>query len=111
MNARMLKKVFLYFLMTLSVEGLAQPDKNAWVDSVFNSMSMDEKIGQLFLVPIPLHTTEAIINKIESQIKSKEIGGVIFDSLGPVRQANITNRFQRVSKLPLLIAQDAPVGL
>jgi CubicO group peptidase (beta-lactamase class C family)/beta-glucosidase-like glycosyl hydrolase len=107
----MLKKVFLYFLMTLSVEGLAQPDKNAWVDSVFNSMSMDEKIGQLFLVPIPLHITEAIINKIESQIKSKEIGGVIFDSLGPVRQANITNRFQRVSKLPLLIAQDAPVGL
>src|SRR5688572_17895498 len=107
----MLKKVFVYLFVILSVECMAQPDKNAWVDSVFNALSVDEKIGQLFLVPVPLNAKEADINKIESQIKSKEIGGLVFDSLGPVRQAKITSRLQHASDLPLLIAQNAAVGL
>ncbi len=109
----MVKKVFLYFSMICGVftESMAQPDKNTWVDSVFNSLSIEEKIGQLFMVPIPSQPSEAFINKIESQIKSKEIGGVIFATLGPVRQAKISNRLQSVSEIPLLIAQDAPQGL
>ncbi|WP_276373193.1 serine hydrolase [Chryseolinea sp. H1M3-3] len=109
----MLKKVFVYILMICGISGqsLAQPDKNAWVDSVFNSLSIDEKIGQLFMVPVPSRVSKAAIEKIESQIKSKEVGGVVFDSLGPVQQANITNRLQHVSQIPLLIAQAAPVGI
>lgn len=109
----MLKKVFLYFLVFwgVSAPAPAQPDKNTWVDSVFNSLNLDEKIGQLFVVPVPSQINEAAINKIENQIKSKEIGGVIFDSLGPLQQARITNRFQSVSNIPLLIAQHAPLGL
>jgi beta-N-acetylhexosaminidase len=109
----MLKKVFLYFLLVLgvSVECFAQPVKEAWIDSVFNSLSIDEKIGQLFMVAIPARIDEAGISKIENQIKSKEIGSVVFDSLGPVQQAKFTNRFQAISEIPLLIAQDAPIGL
>src|SRR5688572_14554418 len=107
----MLKKVFIYLFVILSVESVAQPDKNAWVDSVFDALSLDEKIGQLFLVPVPLTAKEADINKIESQIKSKEIGGLVFDSLGPVRQIEITSRLQNASDLPLLVAHDAAVGL
>jgi beta-N-acetylhexosaminidase len=109
----MLKKVFLSFLIVcgVSTASLAQPDKNNWVDSVFNSLNIDEKIGQLFMVPIPSSTSEATLHKIESQIKSKEIGGIIFDSLGPVKQASFTNRFQAVSDIPLLIAQHEPLGL
>jgi CubicO group peptidase (beta-lactamase class C family)/beta-glucosidase-like glycosyl hydrolase len=109
----MLKKVFLYsFLLAgFSFAAIAQPDKNTWVDSVFNALNTDERIGQLFIVPVPSKAQEAVINKIENQIKSKEVGGVIFDSLGPVQQARITNRLQGVSTIPLLIAQHAPVGL
>lgn len=109
----MLKKVFLYFLLLfgLSVECFAQPAKETWVDSVFNSLSIDEKIGQLFMVAIPARIDEEGISKIESQIKSKEIGSVVFDSLGPVQQGKFTNRFQAISEVPLLIAQDAPIGL
>ena len=109
----MLKKVFLNFLIIcgVSAASVAQPDKNSWVDSVFNSLNIDEKIGQLFMVPIPSNTSEATQHKIENQIKSKEIGGIIFDSLGPVEQARFTNRFQAVSEIPLLIAQNAPLGL
>ena len=83
LNVGMLKKVFLIFLWICGVPMavLAQPHKNTWVDSVFNSLSIDERIGQLFVVPVPAKTSEAVIDKIESQIKSKQIGGVIFDSL------------------------------
>ena len=113
LNVGMLKKVFLYFLVFcgLSAELIAQPDKNTWVDSVFNSLSVDEKIGQLFIVPVPPRANEATISKIENQIKSKEIGGVVFDSLGPLQQAEFTNRFQAASQIPLLVAQDTPLGL
>ena len=113
LNVGMLKKVFFSFLLFCTISGhvVAQPDKNEWVDSVFNSLTIDEKIGQLFMVPVPPNTNETAINKIENQIKSKEIGGVIFDSLGPLQQAKVTNRFQSASEVPLLIAQDAPRGL
>ena len=113
LNVRMLKKVFIYLLLTCTiyVPLVAQPNKDTWVDSVFNSLNIDEKIGQMFMVPIPSRTNDAFINKIENQIKSKEIGGVIFDSVGPLQQANFTNRFQAASEIPLLIAQHAPLGL
>jgi beta-N-acetylhexosaminidase len=113
LNVGMLKKVFLIFLWICSVstEAWAQQDKNSWVDSVFNSLSVDERIGQLFVVPVPAKASESTINKIENQIKSKEVGGVIFDSLGPLQQAKFTNRFQAASQVPLLIAQEAVVGL
>lgn len=109
----MLKKVFLIFLLICGISGwlAAQPDKNAWVDSVFNSLTIEGKIGQLFVVPVPAHTSEAVLNKIENQIKSKEIGGVVFDSLGPVAQAKVTRRFQSASAIPLLVAQNVPWGL
>jgi hypothetical protein len=47
----MLKKVFLNFLIIcgVSAASVAQPDKNSWVDSVFNSLNIDEKIGQLLM--------------------------------------------------------------
>jgi len=108
----MAKKVFLYVLMTCGVfaECMAQPDKNAWVDSVFNSLNIDEKIGQLFMVPIPTQATEADINKIENQVKNNEIGSVIFADIGPFRQVKIANRLQAVSEIPLLIAQDVEHG-
>ena len=113
LNVGMLKKVFLYFLIIcgVSASSAAQPNKNNWVDSVFNSLNFDEKIGQLFMVPIPSNTSEATIHKIENQIKSKEIGGIIFDSLGPLAQVSFTNRFQAASEIPLLIAQHTPLGL
>src|SRR3990170_4434401 len=109
----MAKKVLLYIIMAcgMCMECMAQPDKNAWVDSVFNSLNIDEKIGQLFMVPIPAQATDADINKIENQVKNKEIGGVLFATLGLSRQVMITNRLQGASEMPLLIAQDTEQGL
>ena len=94
---------------------ISDPDfvhqKNKWVDSVFNTLSLDEKIAQLIMVRA--YSNKGIEHKkeIENLIKKYRIGGLIFFQGGPVRQANLTNYYQSVSKVPLLIAMDAEWGV
>jgi beta-glucosidase-like glycosyl hydrolase/CubicO group peptidase (beta-lactamase class C family) len=109
----MFKKVLLSLIIVIpfafNVSG--QSAKNQWVDSVFNNMNLDEKIGQLFMVPVFTNKNSEYITEIEERIKSHHVGGLIFMQGGPVRQVNLTNRLQNISTVPLLIAQDAEWGL
>jgi beta-glucosidase-like glycosyl hydrolase/CubicO group peptidase (beta-lactamase class C family) len=82
-----------------------------WVDSVYSSMSLEEKIGQLFMVAAYSDKDGAHCNIIENLITENKIGGLIFFQGGPVRQAKLTNRFQEKSKVPLFIGNDAEWGL
>ena len=81
-----------------------------WADSVFNTLTPDQRIGQLFMVAA--YSNE---KREEAQIKrlidSCGIGGLIFFQGGPKRQASLTNYYQSVSKVKLLIAMDAEWGL
>jgi len=74
-------------------------------------MSFDEKVGQLFMVAAYSNKDSIHINSIDKLIKDSKIGGLIFFQGGPVRQANLTNRYQSKSKLPLFIGIDAEWGL
>jgi len=109
----MVKKVFLALLVVVGVlvNVNAQSHKTHWVDSVFNSLSIDEKIGQLFLVNVPPNPTADALKQIEDDIKSHEIGGIIFQQATPYNQATATKRFQSISKFPLLVGQDVEWGL
>src|SRR5580700_3194443 len=51
------------------------------------------------------------VNEIKKLIKIQHIGGLIFFQGGPVREAKLTNEYQRMSKVPLLISMDAEWGL
>jgi beta-glucosidase-like glycosyl hydrolase/CubicO group peptidase (beta-lactamase class C family) len=82
-----------------------------WVDSVLASLSLEEKIGQLFMVPAYSNKGIAHEASVIRQISDYHIGGVIFMQGGPVRQVQLVNAYQAVSKVPLLIAQDAEWGL
>ncbi|GAB4287872.1 MAG: glycoside hydrolase family 3 N-terminal domain-containing protein [Marinilabiliales bacterium] len=82
-----------------------------WVDSVFNSLSYDERLAQLFMIPAYSNKDTAEINAIERRIKKYGVGGIIFMQGGPARQINLINRYQNISKVPLLIASDAEWGL
>jgi beta-glucosidase-like glycosyl hydrolase/CubicO group peptidase (beta-lactamase class C family) len=79
-----------------------------WVDSVYSEMSLDEKIGQLFMVDV---FSESPRPNIEKLIEKYHIGGIIFSKGGPYRQANLTNKYQKLSKYSLMIAMDAEWGL
>ena len=85
--------------------------KSAWTDSVYNSLSKDERIAQLFMVAAYSNRDTNHVNKITELIKKYKIGGLIFFQGGPVRQAKLTNYYQSISKTPLMIATDAEWGL
>jgi beta-glucosidase-like glycosyl hydrolase len=85
--------------------------ESPWADSVFSTMSMDEKIGQLFMVPAYSNLDEKHVQEVRSLIEDFHVGGLIFMQGGPVRQANLTNEFQELAKTPLMLAMDAEWGL
>ena len=82
-----------------------------WVDSVYSGFSLEEKLGQLFMVDVFSNGSEAGIKKVKNLIEENHIGGVIFSKGGPGREAKITNEFQDLSKTPLLVGMDAEWGL
>ncbi|HYV95527.1 MAG TPA: hypothetical protein VE978_27375, partial [Chitinophagales bacterium] len=74
--------------------------KAKWVDSLLTSMTLDEKIGQLFMVPCWSKNTDSEMVRLPEIINNYHIGGIIFMQGGPVRQASLTNYFQSISKFP-----------
>lgn len=84
---------------------------NPWVDSVFNSMTEAERIGQLFMVAAWSNKDSAHVKEIQCLVRDHKIGGIIFFKGGPVRQAILTNYYQSISKVPLLVGIDGEWGL
>ena len=82
-----------------------------WVEEQYASMTLSERIGQLFMVSIASNQSKSATDAIKDLIKEHHIGGVIFSTGGPVRQAKLTNEYQKISKTPLLIGLDAEWGL
>ena len=82
-----------------------------WVDSIYNQMTIEEKIGQLFMVAAYSNKDSVHCNAIDRLVSKYKIGGLIFFQGGPIRQANLTNRYQKISKLPLFVGIDAEWGL
>lgn len=83
----------------------------SWVDSVFNSLSFEERLGQLFMVAAYSNKDQRHVDEIANLVKSENLGGLIFFQGGPVRQANLTNYYQAQAKTPLFIAMDAEWGI
>ncbi len=82
-----------------------------WVDSLYSSMSLKEKIGQTIMVrgysnKGPEHTTELL-----KHVEKHHIGGVIFFQGEPIVQGKLTNILQDSAKIPLMVAMDAEWGL
>ena len=86
-------------------------EMNAWVDSVYSSLTMDERIGQLFMVVANTHNTNANRNLVKRYIDQQKIGGILFSKGTIAAQATLTNYAQKVSKTPLFIALDGEWGL
>ncbi len=84
---------------------------SAWVAQKMSSMTMDEKLGQLFMVAAYSNKGEAHQNEILKLIQEEHIGSLIFFQGTPEKQARLTNLYQSRSKTPLMIAMDAEWGL
>ncbi|MEZ4803172.1 MAG: glycoside hydrolase family 3 N-terminal domain-containing protein [Gelidibacter sp.] len=82
-----------------------------WVDSIYNKMTLEEKIGQLFMVQVYSQDKKLDKPKIVNLILNQKIGGIIYTNGDPVSQAKLNNELQAASNIPLLIGMDAEWGL
>lgn len=82
-----------------------------WADSVLETLSSQERIAQLLHVAAYSNRDSKHVAQIADLIKKYKIGGLIFFQGGPVRQADLTNYYQSISKVPLMISIDAEWGL
>ena len=86
-----------------------QEKMNQWVDSIFDSMTLDERIGQLIVLKAEpgIFRSESVLKNIEKY----KIGGILFTEGNLYDQAESTNVFQKVSRIPLWITFDGEWGL
>lgn len=118
-------------LLSLAVQISAQPffldSDNRWAQQTLASMTLREKIGQLFVVAAVScfeQPTEFLAVKLQecpyqmdpdhilNMIENYHVGGVIFIfKSDPRTQIQFTERYQHCAKIPLLIVQDCEWGL
>ncbi len=129
MEIRMLRKIVILFsMMTLYATKppfLEQSSK--WAQQTIESMTLEQKIGQLFIVAAASNDEQpneslasAFINSpynmdpehVIQLIKEYHVGGVIFlFKSDPERQNALLTQFKEIASIPLLIAQDCEWGL
>ncbi len=82
-----------------------------WADSVFKTLTPEERIAQLFMVAAYSNKDKKHFKEIKKLVQEYKIGGLIFFQGGPVRQAMLANAYQSYSKVPLFMSMDAEWGL
>ena len=82
-----------------------------WVDSVFNSLTLEEKIGQLLMPRGNYSGKPHDVDTLKKWINEYKVGGIVFFASNPSAQAKLTNELQSISKTPLLIGQDFEWGV
>lgn len=118
-----MKKILLAcMLMSLYLGVYAQSDfihKNIndevacrrWVDNKLQSMTLKQKIGQLFIHTVAPYTTQSNKQNISDAVKEYGIGGLLFSGGEIEKQIELTNYAQSMAEIPLLITFDGEWGL
>jgi len=100
----------LFLIIFLSSKVSAQDEMERWVDSVFNSLSEDQRIAQLLVVRAN-QPGKKYRDEVTRYIRKYNIGGVTFFRGNAVEQALVTNKWQNLAKTPLFVSIDAEWGL
>ena len=115
-----MKKLTIIFYLLIFLSGITTAKENPgflkysndqWVDSLMRNLTLDQKIGQLFMIQAYSKQNHQQPNDLIKQINQLQVGGIIFMQGGPLAQAKISNSFQQASNVPLLVAIDAETGL
>lgn len=86
--------------------------EDAWVTQQLDSLTLDERIGQLLMIRAHSNLGPAHEAEVARLIREYHAGGVIFFQGTAERQAMLTNQYQALAKrVPLLVAIDGEWGL
>ncbi len=108
-----MKSFLTLFLCLLFISATNPPDdaREAWVASTFDSLTEDQRIAQLFMIRAHSDKGPDHINKVTKLVRDYQVGGLCFFQGTPEKQAELTNKYQQLSKVPLMISMDAEWGL
>lgn len=84
---------------------------NHWVDSVFNRLTTDQKIGQLFSIIIDGNNNESNRRRLSTLIREQHIGGILFSKTTIQDHAALVNYAQSLADVPLMVSLDGEWGL
>lgn len=102
----------LSFILIYSNLTIAQTNvKELWVDSVFKTLTPDQRIAQLLMVRAYSNRDENYNHELIRLVSELNLGGVCFFQGGPTRQAILTNKLQYYTPTPLFVAIDGEWGL
>ena len=112
----MRKYRFLLFLLMMSpffveAQYKSSLSRGEWVDSVFNSLTGEQRIAQLIVIRAHSNLGQDHVEKVKEDITRYNVGALCFFQGGPVRQANLTNLYQQIAKTPLMVTIDGEYGL
>lgn len=104
--------IFIAFVCQSANYAQTVTDSSAiWASNIVSSMTLDEKIGQLFMIRAHSNLGQDHVKNIKSQIKDFHVGGLCFFQGDAHKQVELINEYQKNSKIPLLVSMDAEWGL
>ncbi|HET9277197.1 MAG TPA: glycoside hydrolase family 3 N-terminal domain-containing protein, partial [Flavitalea sp.] len=110
-----MKKIFFIVAVFISSVSLSQYRSrlsvDKWVDSVFNSLTPEQRIAQLMVIRAHSNLGADHVAKVTSDIQQYNVGALCFFQGGPIRQANLTNFSQGIAKTPLMVTIDGEWGV
>lgn len=97
-------------IMLFSGQLFAQDDESRWVDSVYNSLTLEQRVGQL--ICMRANNPDKPFEKVVADyIQQYNIGGVCFFKADAKPQLEQTNAWQGLAQTPLMVVIDAEWGL
>ena len=102
--------VFSLALALLAGQLYAQDDESRWVDSVYNSLTLEQRVGQLICMRAN-QPDKPFYDEVGRYIKQYNIGGVCFFRADATQQLEKTNEWQSMAQTPLMVSIDAEWGL
>ncbi|MEI7664271.1 MAG: glycoside hydrolase family 3 N-terminal domain-containing protein, partial [Bacteroidota bacterium] len=102
----------LFAVVLLSAKPvIGQRNNSGWVDSVYNSLTMEQRIAQLLIIRAYSWKDSIYVDSLTRIVKKYNVGGVCFFKGSPAKQAILTNYLQKETQTPVLITIDAEWGL
>ncbi len=84
---------------------------SAWVDSVLDTLTLEQRIGQLIMIAAYSSNNLRNEKEVTKLVRDYNVGGLVFFQGTPYVQAVMTNYYQSLATTPLLIGMDAECGL
>ena len=103
----------IYLLLTLLLwcfVAAAQTEEDQWVDSVYNSLTNEQRVGQLINVRANL-PNKPYFAEVQGLIERYNIGGVTFFRTDAEPLLKQVNEWQTMAQTPLMVAIDGEWGL